>query len=248
MACLVVVLVFLIISGPLWSLCGFGRISWRASMPSQPNAASLAPSGFPPPFPMRPLLSILTPAIPERLNKLHRLGELLEPQLSAFPHSVEWLALVDPRGHRTIGEKRDELVQLARGQFVAFVDDDDFVQPTYVASLVQALSVIVADSEPVDVVTFRQEAIWCGQRSEVRFNLRAGNEAFQPGGVTQRAAWHVCAWRASLAKRFHFEASNYGEDWSWARHLNLDARSERHIPDILHTYVHDPVISAAPAP
>jgi len=197
---------------------------------------------------MRPLLSILTPAIPERLNKLHRLGELLEPQLSAFPHSVEWLALVDPRGQRTIGEKRDELVQLARGQFIAFVDDDDFVQPHYVASLVEAISEIVANSEPVDVVTFRQEAIWCGLRSEVRFNLRAGNEAFQPGGVTQRAAWHVCAWRSTLAKRFHFEASNYGEDWGWARHLNLDARSERHIPDTLHTYVHDPIISAAPAP
>jgi hypothetical protein len=197
---------------------------------------------------MQPLLSILTPAIPERLPKLQRLAGQLEPQLRQFPHSVEWLSFVDPRGCRTIGEKRDDLVQLARGQFVAFVDDDDFVAEHYVASLVQALSVIVADSEPVDVVTFRQEAIWCGLRSEVRFNLRAGNEAFNPGGVTQRAAWHVCAWRSTLAKRFHFEASNYGEDWSWARHLNLDARSERHIPDILHTYVHDPAISAAPAP
>jgi hypothetical protein len=100
----------------------------------------------------------------------------------------------------------------------------------------------------VDVVTFRQEAIWCGLRSEVRFNLRAGNEAFTPGGVTQRAAWHVCAWRSILAKRFHFEASNYGEDWGWARHLNLDARGELHIPDILHTYIHDPKTTAAPAP
>ncbi|NBW22671.1 MAG: glycosyltransferase family 2 protein, partial [Caulobacteraceae bacterium] len=140
------------------------------------------------------------------------------------------------------------LVQLARGQFVAFVDDDDFVAEHYVASLVQALSVIVADNEPVDVITFRQEAIWCGLRSEVRFNLRAGNEAFNTGGVTQRAAWHVCAWRSTLAKRFHFEASNYGEDWSWARHLNLDARGELHIPEILHTYVYDPSISAAPVP
>jgi glycosyltransferase involved in cell wall biosynthesis len=173
---------------------------------------------------------------------------LLEPQLRQFPHSVEWLSFVDPRGCRTIGEKRDDLVQLARGQFVAFVDDDDLVQPTYVASLVQAISVIVADSEPVDVVTFRQEAIIERHRSEVRFNLRAGNEAFNPGGVTQRAAWHVCAWRSSLAKRFHFEASNYGEDWSWVRHLNLDARGEIHIPEILHTYIFDSNISAAPAP
>jgi len=103
---------------------------------------------------MQPLLSILTPAIPERLPKLQRLAGQLEPQLRQFPHSVEWLSFIDPRGCRTIGEKRDELVQLARGQFVAFVDDDDLVQPIYVASLVQALAVIVADNEPEDVDTF----------------------------------------------------------------------------------------------
>lgn len=197
---------------------------------------------------MSPLLSILTPAIPERLNKLQRLAALLEPQLRPYPHSVEWLTLIDPRGQRTIGEKRDELVQLARGQFLAFVDDDDFVAEHYVAALVDAISRIVADQQSVDVVTFRQEAIWCGLRSEVRFNLRAENEDFNAGFITQRAAWHVCAWRSILAKRFHFEASNYGEDWAWARHLNLDARSEYHIPAILHTYVHDPKTTAAPAP
>ena len=197
---------------------------------------------------MQPLLSILTPAIPERLNKLQRLAALLDPQLRNFPHSVEWISFIDPRGHRTIGQKRDDLVQLARGQFVAFVDDDDFVSSHYVPTLVAALSGIVAGHEPVDVVTFRQEAIWCGQRTEVRFNLRAGNERFNPGGITQRAAWHVCAWRSDLAKRFHFEQSNYGEDWAWARHLNLDARQELHIPEILHTYIHDPKTTAAPAP
>lgn len=197
---------------------------------------------------MRPLLSILTPAIPERLTKLGRLGELLEPQLRPYPHSVEWLVLVDPRGQRTVGEKRDELVQLARGEFLAFVDDDDFVSSHYIATLVAAISAIIADSEPIDVVTFRQEAVWCGLRSEVRFNLRAENAPFAPGGITQRSAWHVCAWRSSVAKRHHFEATNYGEDWSWARHLNLDARQELHLPDILHTYIHDPKTTAAPAP
>ena len=136
---------------------------------------------------MCPLLSILTPAIPERLNKLQRLAALLEPQLRPYPHSVEWLTLIDPRGQRTIGEKRDELVQLARGQFLAFVDDDDFVSEHYVAALVDAISRIVADQQPVDVITFRQEAIWCGLRSEVRFNLRAENEDFNAGFVTQRA-------------------------------------------------------------
>jgi hypothetical protein len=197
---------------------------------------------------MQPLLSILTPAIPERLPKLQRLASLLDPQLRNYPHSVEWLTFIDPRGQRTIGQKRDDLVQLARGQFVAFVDDDDFVSEHYVGSLVEPISEILAGSEPVDVVTFRQEAIWCGLRSEVRFNLRAENEPFNAGFITQRAAWHICAWRSTLAKRFHFEPSNYGEDWGWARHLNLDARTERHIPEILHTYIHDPIETAAPAP
>ena len=194
---------------------------------------------------VQPLLSILTPAIPQRLAQLQVLGAEIERQRVGVEEKVEWLALVDPCGHRTIGEKRDELVQLARGRFVAFVDDDDAISPEYVTYL---LGAIREADEKVSVITFRQAASWNGQCSTVEFRLGQLNAPFAVGGVTQRNAWHVCAWRSTLAKAHHFPATNYGEDWAWARHLCLTAAGEIHIPLVLHTYTHHENTTAAPAP
>jgi hypothetical protein len=194
---------------------------------------------------MQPLLSILTPAIPQRLAQLTALADEIAKQREGVEAEVEWLALIDPCGHRTVGEKRDELVQLSRGRFVAFVDDDDAISPNYVTCL---LGAIREAEDNVSVITFRQSASWNGQKSTVVFRLGQHNGAFTVGGTTNRNAWHVCAWRASLAKQHHFPATNYGEDWAWARHLCLVASGEIHIPLILHTYTHDENYTAAPAP
>jgi len=196
---------------------------------------------------MQPLLSILTPAIPERLSQLTALAAQVEMQRNglANPAEVEHLVFMDTRGARSIGQKRDDLVQLARGRFVAFVDDDDGIEPDYISCLVAAIR---EAEENVSVVTFRQAASCNGQRSTVVFRLGQHNGLFTVGGITQRNAWPVCAWRATLAKAHHFPHTNYGEDWAWARHLCLAASGEIHIPLVLHTYTHDEKHTAAPAP
>jgi hypothetical protein len=45
-----------------------------------------------------------------------------------------------------------------------------------------------------------------------------------------------------------FPATNYGEDWAWARHLVIDATKEHHIDEVLHTYRYDSKVSEAPPP
>lgn len=185
------------------------------------------------------LLSILTPTVPSRFDRLAALREKIEAQ--ADPR-MEWLAFSDNR-RRTIGEKRDGLLRLALGRYVAFVDDDDDIADDYVPSLLEA-----ASQEP-DVITFRQRATWKGQDSEIHFALGNPNEPFRPGGITRRNAWHVCAWRRSLAVRSFFPPSNYGEDWAYAAPLcSLPNLREVHIPRVLHFYRHSDAESLAPAP
>lgn len=191
----------------------------------------------------RPKLSILTPAIPERAAQLAALMAKIDGQRIGHEAQVEHIVLIDSRGARTVGEKRDELVRLARGEYLAFVDDDDDIGADYVGTLLAAL----AEHSP-DVVTFCQSAAWNGLESTVRFRLGSVNGPFTPGGTTLRNAWHVCAWRAEIAKRHHFPATNYGEDWAWASHLCGDAQTEVHITAVLHTYRHDAAHTAAPPP
>jgi hypothetical protein len=192
-----------------------------------------------------PTLSILTPAIPERIEQLATLRGLIEPQQAQLPAgSVEWLVFCDTRGARTVGEKRDELLRMARGDYVAFVDDDDRVSNDYCEAILKAIQAYPA----ADVITFRQHVTYNGETGEVCFRLGAPNQPFAPGCETLRAPWHACAFRSQLAKAHHFPASNYGEDWAWARHVGADCKTEAHVPLILHFYRHDITTTAAPPP
>lgn len=186
------------------------------------------------------ILSILTPAVPSRMAQLEKLCAELARQIGTLP--VEHLVLLDNK-RRTVGEKRDALLRMAHGQFVAFVDDDDWVTPDYTSSLLSAAK------ENPDVITFEQTATVNGKAGKIQFHLGSVNEPFKPDEITRRNAWHICAWRRSVAILSHFPASNYGEDWAFAGPLcALPGMTETHVPRVLHFYQHSTATTEAPPP
>ncbi len=183
------------------------------------------------------ILSILTPSIPERWRAVVDLQRIIAEQTGDLP--VEHLVLCDNR-KRSIGRKRDGLLRLARGKYVAFVDDDDGVSDDYVGDILAA-----ATSDP-DVITFQQRALVGSDSGIVELKLGNPNEAFAPGAITKRNAWHICAWRASLAIGSGFPDVSYGEDWAYAAPLcAVPNLKEAHIPRVLHFYTYDPSVSRA---
>lgn len=188
-------------------------------------------------------LSILTPTIPERLHQAGKLHATIRQQLrsAGAGHLVEHLILCDDK-KRSIGAKRQALADIARGEYLAFVDDDDLIRDGYVARLLAGME------DSPDVVTFQQRAVWNGLESVVEFRLGRGDGPFMPGGVTLRDAWHVCAWRRAVVAGCQFGESNYGEDAVWCRQARRRAKTEFHIPEILHEYHHDEKLTAAPVP
>lgn len=188
------------------------------------------------------LLSILTASIPERSGQRAILTEQLAQQIGDLP--VEHLSFIDNR-KRSIGGKRDALLRIARGTFIAYVDDDDTVSPDYVVSLVDTIKSAMV---PVDVITFAQFARVDNAQAKIVFRLRQQNQPFVPDTEVQRAAWHVCAWRRSVAILSHFPESNYGEDWAFAEPLNRIARASIHLDKVLHYYHFNSATTAAPYP
>ena len=196
---------------------------------------------------MNPILSILTPTIPERVFKQHEYSDniwklpllmgSLTRQIGDLP--VEHLVLCDNRA-RSIGAKRQALVDIARGQYIAFVDDDDDVSGDYVESLLRAAET------GADVITFRQRAIYNELESEVHFGVNNQDGAFNLGGITLRAPWHVCAWRRERVEGCLFAESNYGEDLVWCHQARKRIRTGHHIDKVLHTYRHDAATTSAP--
>jgi len=195
------------------------------------------------------LLSILTASIPERSGQRAILTERIAQQIGDLP--VEHLSFIDNR-KRSIGAKRDALLRIARGTFIAYVDDDDIVSPHYVESLVAAIKIAItppaSPNNQVDVITFAQFASVDEATAKIVFGLRQQNQPFVPDTAVLRAAWHVCAWRRSVAILSHFPESSYGEDWAFAEPLNRIARSSIHLDKVLHYYRFNSATTAAPYP
>jgi len=182
-------------------------------------------------------LSILTPTIPSRKEQLSKLSEKIAKQSNDL--AVEHLSFADNRT-RTIGAKRQSLLDIARGEYIAFVDDDDDIEPDYVSEILLAIK------QGPDVITFEQNSYYNGAFSKVVFGLNNRDEPFQPNGITLRAPWHVCVWKRELVKTCQFGESNYGEDIIWSRQARARIKTSLHIDKTLCTYRHDAALTAAP--
>ncbi len=189
------------------------------------------------------LLSILIPTIPSRFDMARALIEKLEKQIGDLP--IEILYLGDSK-KRSIGMKRDALVQLAQGRMLVFCDDDDIPQPRYCSEIIKA----IRKNPDVDCIVFNQQAILNGNSFCVRFGLEYENQQATMGedgkfcDIT-RKPFHVCPWRRELAQRYRFDDINYGEDWNWIQQLLVDAKTQYRINDILHTYVFSDSVTEA---
>lgn len=190
------------------------------------------------------LFSILVPSVPSRLSKLEKLFAKLQGQIGDKP--VEVLALLDNK-KRTVGLKREALVQSAQGRFLAFCDDDDDVSDDYVAKIVEAIQ--ESCGGPViswpDVIAFKQrctfvnaKCISCleidGPPFEIDHDLNHTMEQVHqyPDGTwrdIRRKPWHHNAWRTDLAKAVHFPDVSFGEDGEWCSLLWKLARRQHKI-------------------
>lgn len=191
---------------------------------------------------MKPLLSILICGTPARAasKALPLVGRILA-QLYPDDKRVEVLYLLDNK-KRSVGAKRQALLDIAQGEYVSYVDDDDDIAPEYCAAI---LGVIEMPGDKPDVITFDQVANIAGNLGQVCFGLGQANEDFNPDAITKRNAWHVCAWKRELAQRFKFPDLMDGEDWAWASQLCSVARSSVHIDGVLHFYTFNPQTTEA---
>lgn len=182
-----------------------------------------------------PKLSILIPSIPSRVvqkmiplyNKLLKQAESL-----SNPKDVEIICLIDNK-MRSIGYKRESLVYIARGNFLAFVDDDDDIEDCYLQKAIDAIT-----SNPnVDVVTFK-EKVYLNGKGPYHLTFELGYPNNDPVTVVnaKRPPWHSCFWNRKIAQKYHFPDLMTEEDWAWCAQLNKIATTSYHIDDFLKIY------------
>lgn len=187
--------------------------------------------------------SVLMLSIPSRIESMSAAVKHLQEQADATGQgeSVEILVLLDNRS-KTIAEKRNDLLKMARGRYIAFLDDDDAVSKDYMSKILKAI-----DENDVDCISFNQ---WCsidGEPMDVEFGI--GNphghmwrdeEGFL--GNIKRPPYHMCVWKRELAQSEFFiqsysSAGQSSEDIDWLMRLYPKVQTEFHIDDALHGYI-----------
>ncbi len=150
----------------------------------------------------------------------------LERQAKGLP--VEVLALWDSH-LLTVGEKRNRLLDAARGRYLSFVDDDDWVAPTYVTDILEA-----AERGP-DVVVFDQiVTIDGGGPKRCIYGVKYYPSESASPWVGRPA--HTHAWKSEIAKGHRFPDKNRGEDREWADAACQDVSVEGRIEKVLYFY------------
>src|SRR5690606_8642835 len=144
-------------------------------------------------------LSILVPSVHTRRNTfLPKALDMLYDQYEELDESqkkqVEILFLVD---NKTImlGHKRNTMVDMASGDYVVHVDDDDRIEPNYIKTL------LAATDSKADVITFLASVYINGATPKIcRYSTTFDSDHDTPTQYN-RLPNHICCVRREIARQ-----------------------------------------------
>lgn len=176
-----------------------------------------------------PILSILLPTISTRASQFARLEVHVRAQSEGKP--VEILSECDNK-EISIGKKRQQLLERATGEWVVFIDDDDWVSDTYVDDILAALA-----TGP-DCVGFLIRCTTNGRNqrmAKASLQYREWNENVD-GYAHVRSPYQKTPVRRNIALLVGFPDLRYAEDRQYSRGLVKHLKTEVFIDKILYEY------------
>ncbi len=187
-------------------------------------------------------LSILVCTLPQRAESYKRLQDELQKQIDQnTEYRIERIANAHPT--MSIGDKRNELLEMATGEYVCFIDDDDMISTTYIETLLKGI-----ETSP-DCISLRGVITWDGGRPEVfehsiRYKEYKTKKDYRENEPTfikyERYPNHLNCIKASIAKQFKFPSNNFGEDKAWADLIFESGllKNEYYTDNILYQYLY----------
>ncbi len=180
------------------------------------------------------VLSVLICSLHSREHFLKRLEAELIRQIEqyALQDEVEILTDID-NGQKTIGQKRNELVEKAQGKYVAFIDDDDMVSPFYLKTVLSGCK------QDTDCVGLMGQMTTDGARPHTFIHSAKFKTYFEQNKVYYRPPNHLNAIKKEIAILFKFPERNFSEDTDWAMQVSRSnlIKTEASVNVILYYYL-----------
>ena len=181
-------------------------------------------------------LSILVPTIPNRFNNYYQkmMNNLIE-QVKPYDDDIELISLFDNK-KRTIGKKRNEMINMAQGEYIVFIDDDDRIAPDYVKEIMTALY----ENPNTDCVVFDMLSFTDG-KSPI---LNKHGIEFKYGfvQVEDKLEWrslptHIMVYKSDIIKKHGFnDKLKSTEDTDFVIRAAPDIKVQTRINKILYLY------------
>lgn len=149
----------------------------------------------------------LIPTIPGRESSLQRLIESIHEKVQRICPGMRYtLRIGFDNKEKSIGKKREEMLQSVQSKYVSFIDDDDEITDAYIEDLWQTIQ------SGAHVMRLR------GQIGKYTFTHSIENKLTDPmakGDVFIRPPNHLNPMMTDIAKLVHFGDAISGEDLDW---------------------------------
>jgi glycosyltransferase involved in cell wall biosynthesis len=152
--------------------------------------------------------------IEERQIKLKKLISELHRQISKnYAEEIVEIIVDTDNMNKSVGKKRNDLIEKAKGEFICFIDDDDFVSENYLSTILYHLN------SGIDILLIGIEHIENGVKktkilpSLYMDNLNTGEASFKTNH------FHLCPHKKSIARNVMFDCVNFAEDMLYSQNM-----------------------------
>ena len=181
-------------------------------------------------------IGILT--IPERKDVLNRiLNHLNDNTPERYKNRIEIIVNEDNKEH-TIGYKRQEVLEKAKGKYISFIDDDDMVSISYISKIADILN-----TEKYDGVGFL--GIFYENKIPMLLfshsNTNTSHYLSDDSKIRHRPLNHLNPVLLSIAKTIGYSDLNFGEDMDYCDKLSISnlIKKQNMINEVLYHYLFD---------
>lgn len=154
-----------------------------------------------------------------------QLNELAE----ADQQRVEIIVLTDNK-QMMLGHKRNTMIDIAQGKYIAFVDDDDRLADDYIAELLKATA------SDADSIVFQAEVSLNGEPPKLCYYSKDHKRDYNKPSAYYRIPNHICCVKRSVSLKSSFPNVLYGEDAGYGKVLLPFLKTEYKIDKVLYYY------------
>jgi glycosyltransferase involved in cell wall biosynthesis len=179
------------------------------------------------------ILSILICAveIEERQIKLKKLISELHKQISKnYAEEIVEILIDADNMTKSVGQKRNDLINKAKGHFVCFIDDDDFITENYLSTILHHLNI------GIDILLIGISHIENGiNKTKILPSLFIDNLTTNDV-VFKTNHFHLCPHKKSIAELISFDCVNFAEDMIYSQKMVKHISNHAVISDPIYIY------------